>query len=158
MSSPSPASLKEVTLAVRRQAFPFPVLRYLCKAWWICWKRRGAGTRERRCDVRLGTGHDFSVIPRNVQRSLRAVVTPEPGWRGDVPTWFGIDCDIGRVEMRLPVQASLGVPYWRFPLLVLLPVRPSRYDPSYIWLGSQFLEEYRVEVRLGPTAGKLLIP
>jgi hypothetical protein len=60
--------------------------------------------------------------------------------------------------MYLPVQASLGIPHWRFALLVLLPDRPWRHDPPYILLASQFLEEYQVQVRLEPTAGKLLIP
>src|SRR5262249_2702674 len=142
----SSSFFKEVVLPTHRQVTPFPFIRYHSEAWWVCWKRKGSGTRERRCDVRLTTGHDFSVIPYRVQKTLRAVVTPEPGWRGDVPTWFGIDCSVGRVEMRLPVQPSLGIPFWRFSVLAL-PDRASRRDPPYILLGAQFLEEYQVQVR-----------
>ncbi len=97
-------------------------------------------------------------MPRYIQKRLDLVVTAEPGWLGDVPPWFASACSIGRVEMHLPVQPSLGVPHWRFSLLVLLPDKRLRRDPPIVLLGAQFLEEYRARARLEPAGGKLLLP
>ena len=99
------------------------------------------------------------ILP-SVRDPLDLAWAPEPRWGGPVPDWRGIPCRLGRVEMWLPGEGTLLLR--PFSLLALLPERdPPEWLP-YALLGVQFLQEYRVVVRLdcgqAPAAGSLLIP
>jgi hypothetical protein len=104
------------------------------------------------------------VIPRTIRDLLDLEIGPAAGWRGNVPTWFGIPCSIGRVTMWLPVQEQPGQ-YRDFSLLVLLAREELTDAPPFIHLGAQFLLEYGVEVLLNyrpvppaTSSGQLVIP
>src|SRR5947209_4850063 len=98
---------------------PSPAFRFLCQSWWTC-HSNGRHTWRNRCDALLATGQALSVIPRAVQENLDLVIRPEPGWRGQVPSWFGVACRIGRVAMWLPIADNPGQ-LREFSLLALLP-------------------------------------
>jgi len=88
------------------------------------------------------------------------MVMPERGWKGQIPTWFGVPCRIGRVKMWLSVlEAELPR---EFALLALLPRHDLEDAPPFVQLGTQFLLEYRAKLDLdcsSPTiGGRLLIP
>jgi hypothetical protein len=59
-------------------------------------------------------------------------------------------------------QATLGVAHRDFSVLALLPKHDVADIPPYIFLGTQFLFEYRAELVLGCSAeipaGRLVIP
>jgi hypothetical protein len=80
--------------------------------------------------------------PAPVQQSIDLVISPVPGWKGQVPTWFGISCRIGRVSLWLPIQEQVGQ-YREFSLLALLPRDDLKEAPPFVHLGAQFLVEYR---------------
>jgi hypothetical protein len=141
---------------------PSPIVHYFCESWWTCHTAPGSKHHYReRLDSILSTSQGLSVIPPTVFERLDLVVLPERGWKGQVPTWFGIPCRIGRVTMWLAVQEAAG-PYREFSLLALFPRHDLEDAPPFIYLGTQFLLEYRAELRLdcsSPTAeGRLLIP
>jgi hypothetical protein len=109
----------------------------------------------------LATGQPLSVISPTTRQALDIVALPVPGWRGRVPTWFGIACRVGRVRLWLPVHEEPGR-YREFSLLVLLPRQDLEGAPPYIHLGTQFLLEYRARVVLDCSSavipGHLIIP
>jgi hypothetical protein len=102
----------------------------------------------------------LSVLAPQIRDGLDIEVTPEPGWNQPVPPWHGVPCAVGRVRLWLPVHGNL--PHRPFALLVLLP----QYDPPdalpYIFLGVQFLLEYRATLVVDCSQrhgdGKLRIP
>jgi hypothetical protein len=145
-----------------RLAFPTPTAHYICESWWTCYSTPSAAYHYReRIDSLLATEHALSVLPARVQQSLDLVITPVPGWRGQVPTWFGISCRIGRVSLWLPIREHAGH-YREFSLLTLLPRADLKDAPPFILLGVQFLVEYRAGVLLdcatASNIGKLNIP
>src|SRR5438067_5763710 len=87
--------------------YPSPTVRYLCTAWWTCYSTP-RHTWRNRCDLLLATDQAISVIPAAVLQMLDLVIKPAPGWRGQVPSWFGIPCRIGRVALWLPIQEHSG--------------------------------------------------
>jgi hypothetical protein len=103
------------------------------------------------------------VILPSIRHDLDLVVTPEPAWNATVPDWRGIPCRIGRAQMWLPVQGAL--PLRPFSLLALFPMRGDPNALPYVYLGIQFLLEYRVRLLLdcssgtpAASAGQLIIP
>ena len=140
--------------------FPSPTVRYLCRSWWTC-HSTARHTWRTRCDALLATGHTLSVVPPTIRQNLDLVVMPVPGWRGQIPTWFGIPCRIGRATIWLPVQAG-PIPYREFSLLVLLPTQDLEDAPPFIHVGTQFLLEYKAKVQLDCSSieglGRLVIP
>jgi hypothetical protein len=140
---------------------PFPTSRYLCGSWWTCWTAPARQHTWRLCtDSVLATEEPLSVILPSISDPLDLVWRPEPGWAGPVPDWRGIPCQVGRVEMWLPLEGTFLLR--PFSLLALLPNHdPPEWLP-YVLLGVQFLQENRAVVRLDcgqtPAAGSLTIP
>jgi hypothetical protein len=87
-------------------------------------------------------------------------VMPDPAWANLTPSWGGISCRIGRVQLWFPVRGSLLLR--PFSLLVLLPDREPSHALPYVLLGAQFLMEYEVTATLdcsgGQGRGHLSIP
>jgi hypothetical protein len=79
-------------------------------------------------------------------------VNPVPGWKGMIPTWFGITCRIGRATLWLPVQENPGQ-LRSFSTLVLLPQLELTDAPPFVHLGTQFLIEHQAEVFLDGRPG-----
>src|SRR5260370_19681688 len=94
-------------------------LRYLCPCWWTC-HSTGRHTWRVRCDSLLATGQLLSVIPPTIRQNLDVAIKPARGWRGQIPTWFGIPCRIGRVAVWLPIEQGPEL-YREFSLLVTFP-------------------------------------
>lgn len=140
--------------------FPSPSVRYLVGSWWTC-HSGPKHTWRNRSDSLLASGQPLSVIPKTIRELLDMVITPVPGWKGQVPTWFGVSCKIGRVVLWLPSDDEPGV-YRDFSLLALLPREELEDAPPFIHLGAQFLLEYQVQIQLDwsslHSVGKLLIP
>src|ERR1700736_2410757 len=111
------------TIALKPSLMPAPadVVHYVCEFWWTC-HTGTAGKHYYRelLDSMLATGQGLSVIPPAVLERFDLVITPEPGWKGQVPTWFGVPCRIGRVKMWLRVLGE-PAPYREFSLLTILP-------------------------------------
>lgn len=137
-------------------SLPSPSVRYLCQSLWSCYST-SYHTWRRRGDLLLATGQAYSVVPPTARHDMSLDVMPEPGWRGQIPTWFGTPCRIGRVTLWLPIQAG-QTPYREFSLLVLLPRDDPEDAPPFIHLGAQFLVEYQAHVFLDGAPGRLVIP
>lgn len=143
-------------------SYSLPANRYVCEAWWTC--RSTAHHRWRnRSDCLLATGHPLSVVQPQIRHDLDLEVWQEPRWTGAIPDWDGIPCRLGRVEMWLPVQGNQ--PLRPFLLLVLLPRRTAWHALPYVYLGAQFLLEFRAQLTLDCSSGtphaltgRLLIP
>jgi hypothetical protein len=139
---------------------PAPTVRFLCEAWWTCYS--GARhTWRNRCDALLATGERLSVILPTTRRLLDIVVTPEAGWSGEVPSWYGVPCRLGRVALWLPVRENPGE-YRPLSLLALLPKKDLEDAAPFVYLGAQFLVEHHVQVNLDCSSttafGQLVIP
>jgi len=125
--------------------------RYLCEAWWTC--RSTARHRWRdRSDFLLAKEQPLSVIQPQIRHDLDLEVRPEPRWTGAIPHWQGIPCRLGRVEMWLPVRGNQ--PLRSFLLLVLLPRRTAAHALPYVYLGAQFLVEFRTQLTLDCSSGR----
>lgn len=139
---------------------PSPGIHFFSESWLSCYSTP-KHTWRNRCDCLLATEQPLSVIPPSAFQMLDIVIAPVPGWKGNVPTWFGIPCRIGRVTLWLPNQEEPGR-LRDFQLLVLAPKFNLEDAAPFIHLGTQFLLEYRVQVILegeSPTSGgKLIIP
>jgi hypothetical protein len=133
--------------------YPAASARFLCESWWTCYSTAGHTWRNR-SDSLLATGLPLSVISPTIRDALDLEVTPAPGWGGQIPTWFGIVCRIGRVTVWLPVQENPGY-YQAFSLLALLPTQELADAPPFIHLGAQFLLEYRVRVSIDGSSGSM---
>jgi hypothetical protein len=142
-------------------SYPFPGTRFYCQSWWTCRTvPRRKTTWRMHFDSLLATSDDLSVLLPSVRHLYDIVVTPEPRWgRRRVPTWHGLSCRLGRVEMWLPVEEG-EVPLRPFSLLVRVPATDPPGALPYVLLGTQFLQEYgvRVELEAGSGAGRLIIP
>jgi hypothetical protein len=69
-----------------------------------------------------------------------------------VPSWFGINCRIGRATLWLPVQEIPGQ-FQSFSILVLLPQQDLTDAPPFVHLGAQLLLEHQAEVFLDGRPG-----
>jgi hypothetical protein len=140
--------------------YPSPTLRFLCHSWWTC-RSTPRHTWRRRCDCLLALGQPLSVIPWAIQQSLDLVIKPAPGWKGQVPTLFGVSCRIGRAALWLPVEENPGE-YREFALLALFPKQDVEDAPPYVHLGMQFLLKQKGQVFLDcstpATEGRLVLP
>jgi hypothetical protein len=140
--------------------YPSPAVHYLCQSWWTC-SSTSSHTWRNRCDSLLATGQMLSVIPATIRDTMEVVVEPVRGWKGRVPSWYGIACRIGRVTLWLPIEEEPGR-YRELSLLGLLPKEDLEDAPPFILLGTQFLLEYQAQVVLdcsGATnPGRLLLP
>jgi hypothetical protein len=141
---------------------PAALVHYICETWWTCHTAPGSKHIYReRLDSLLSTGQGLSVIPPTVLERLDVVIVPEPGWRGQVPTWFGVPCRIGRVRMWLSILEAAR-PYREFALLAIFPRHDLEDAPPFVQLGTQFFLEHRAELLLdcsSPTReGRLIIP
>jgi hypothetical protein len=100
-------------------------------------------------------------MPRTIRERLGIEILPVPGWKGQVPTWFGVPCRIGRVTIWLPLEDGPSL-YRELPLLVLLPREDLEDAPPFIYLGMQFVLEHRAQVILDGTSpgnhGRLIVP
>jgi hypothetical protein len=99
-------------------------------------------------------------VPQSVYDRLDMVSVPEASWSGTAPTWRGVPCDVGRVTIWLPVQGHLVLR--DLSLLALLPQSDPPDSLPYVLLGTQFLLEHRVTLRLDcgqpPGNGHLEVP
>jgi hypothetical protein len=141
---------------------PTPVAHYFCESWWACHTAPGSRHQYReRLDSLLSPGQGLSVIPGTVFERLDLVTVPERGWRGQVPTWFGVPCRIGRVKLWLAVEGAPGT-YREFSLLALFPRGDLDDAPPFVQLGTQFLLENRAKLHLDCSSpsrgGRLIIP
>ena len=140
-------------------AFPSPSVQFHCETWWTCRSTR-RHTWRARSDSLLATELPLSVLPPSIRDVLDVEITPVPGWRDSVPTWFGVKSSVGRVKIWLPVEATPRI-YRNLSLLVLLPKDDLPDAPPFVHLGTQFLMEYQTQILLncGPaTTGELHIP
>jgi hypothetical protein len=155
------------TTRLQPSLLPLPTvaLRFLCESWWTC-VTPGAphSTWRQRSDCLLNTGLVLSVVPRTIRDRLDLAVTPVPGWSGQVPSWYGIPCGLGRLTVWLPVEENPGQ-YRDFSLLALLPRDDLTDAPPFAHLGVQFLLEYQAQLLLdcssgapGSVNGKIVIP
>jgi hypothetical protein len=87
----------------------------------------------------------------SIRDRLDVVCTPEPTWTGGGGEWRGLPCEVGRVQLWLPVQETFLLR--AFSLLVLLPEREPPDWLPYVLLGTQFLFEYQAVVTLDCSAG-----
>ena len=81
-------------------------------------------------------------MPASIHQHLKLAISPEPKWHAPLPTWHGIPCDVGRVPMWWPVPAQPPT-FRKVSLLVLLPDHDPPDTLPYIYLGTQFLVEFR---------------
>src|SRR5712692_7374819 len=96
---------------------PAAVAHYVCESWWTCHTASGSKHYYReRLDSMLASGQGLLVIPRTVLERLDLVIGPERAWKGQVPTWFGVPCRIGRVKLWLSLLEE-AEPYREFSLL-----------------------------------------
>jgi hypothetical protein len=152
------------TFALKPSLLPGPALiaHYLCESWWTCHTAAGSKHHYReRLDSILATSQGLSVIPPAVLERLDLVVVPERGWKGEVPTWFGVHCRIGRAGIWLPALDEPGT-YQDFALLALFQRRDLDDAPPFVQLGTQFLLEYAAAVHLDCSSrageGRLVVP
>lgn len=103
----------------------------------------------------LDTGAPLSVIPFHVHQSgvhWQSI----PGIRA---TWAGQRCDLGRIEVWLPVDRP---PYLHGPLSLLakFPQSDPPGDPVPILLGLDFFLASQAELQLAipPQDGSILLP
>jgi hypothetical protein len=142
--------------------FPTPAAHFYCETWLTC--HSTAGTRYTfrvRADSLLATEHPLSVIPLPIQHQLDVAVKPARGWKGHVPSWFGISCRIGRVSWWLPTQEGPGS-YREFSLLAMRPQTELEDAAPFLYLGTQFLLEYQAQIHIDGSSlaagGRLVIP
>jgi hypothetical protein len=122
------------------------VVRFLVVSWWTC-VSTGTHTWRNRSDSLIAPGQPLSVIPPTARNILNLDVYPVPGWRGRIPSWYGIPCRIGRVILWLANEENPGQPR-PFSLLALLPQQEPPDAPPFIQIGAQFLVEYRGQLLL----------
>jgi hypothetical protein len=142
--------------------FPAPVVHYFCESWLTCHGEPSTRhTYRERADSFLATEQLLSVIPLPIRELIDIQVTPERGWKGQIPTWYGIPCRIGRVRLWLPTQAGPSS-HRDFSLLALLPERELEDASPLIHVGTQFLLEHRAQVHLDCSSsdgrGRLIFP
>jgi len=79
---------------------PAPAVHHVSQSWWTC--HCGASGRHRyreRFDTMLAPGLLLTVMPPTVTERFELEILPEPGWKGQIPSWFGIPCRLGRVTV-----------------------------------------------------------
>jgi hypothetical protein len=145
-----------------RLPFPTPVVHYFCESWLTCHSTPSTRyTYRERIDALLATEQLLSVIPLPIRELIDVAISPARGWKGQVPTWFGIPCRVGRVKLWLPIEEGPGS-HREFSLLVLLPEQELEDASPLIHLGTQFLLEYHADVHLDCSSsagqGRLVIP
>jgi hypothetical protein len=145
-----------------RFPLPAPAVHYISESWWTCPSgSTGQHHYRERLDSLLAIGQLLSVIPPNATERFDLEIMPERGWKGQVPTWFGVPCRIGRVTVWLPTLEG-PAPLRSFPLLALFPREDIEDAPPFVHLGTQFLLEHRAELHLdcsSPTGeGRLVFP
>jgi hypothetical protein len=139
---------------------PIATVRFLSQAWWTCHSSPGHTWRVR-SDVVLASGEAYCVVPFSTRQHLDPVIKPVAGTKGIAPRWRGAACSFGRLTIWLPIEEDTST-HRNFSILALLPKHDVADVPPYIFLGTQFLFEYRAELLLGcstetPT-GRLVIP
>jgi hypothetical protein len=103
----------------------------------------------------VDTGAPLSVIPFHVhQQGLRW--QPIPGIRA---TWSGQPCDLGRIDVWLPVDQPPAV-RGPFSLLAKVPRSDPPGDPVPVLLGLEFFLAYQAGFVLFPPPqdGRILLP
>jgi hypothetical protein len=103
----------------------------------------------------VDTGAPLSVIPFHIQqKGLRW--QPIPGIRA---TWSGQPCDLGRIDVWLPMDQPTSV---RGPLSLLakFPRSDPPGDPVPVLLGLEFFLAHQAEFQLlpPPQDGRILLP
>jgi len=105
--------------------------------------------------VWVDTGAPLSVIPFHVQQK-GLHWQPIPGIRA---SWSGQRCDLGRIDVWLPVDRSPSV---RGPLSLLakFPRSDPPGDPVPVLLGLEFFLAHQAEFQLVPPPqdGRILLP
>src|SRR5260370_3847358 len=127
---------------------PAAAVHYVCQSWWTC--HTGIGGKHyyrERLDSLLSLGEGLSVIPPAVLERLDLFIEPVKGWKGQVPTWLGAPCRVGRVKLWLAILEGTG-PYREFSLLALFPRHDIEDAPPFVPLGTQVLLVYRAELHL----------
>jgi hypothetical protein len=131
----------------------------LALAWWTC-ASTGQYTWRQRSDALIASGSALSVVPPTIRNDMALDVYPVRGWRGQIPSWFGVPCRIGRVTIWLPIVENNGQ-LQSFSLLALFPQQELTDAPPYIHLGAQFFVEHQVQVVLdgqNPSSSRLVLP
>jgi hypothetical protein len=109
----------------------------------------------------LAPGQLLTVMPPTVTERFDLEILPERGWKGQVPTWFGVPCRVGRVTIWLPILEG-PAPLRALSLLALFPREEVDDMPPFIQIGTQFLLEHRTELHLDYSSpageGRLVIP
>ncbi len=109
----------------------------------------------------LAPGLLLTVMPPTVTERFDLKILPERGWKGQVPTWFGIACRRGRATIWLPILEG-PAPLRALSLLALFPGEEVDDTPPFVQLGTQFLLEHRAELSIDYSSsageGRLLIP
>jgi len=95
----------------------------------------------------IATGQILSVIPPRATERFDIEILPERGWKGQVPSWYGVPCRIGRVTIWLPILEG-PAPLRPLPLLALFPREEVEDAPPFVLLGTQFLLEHRAELHV----------
>jgi hypothetical protein len=152
------------TIALRPSLLPLPLptSHYVCESWWTCHSAPASKHQYReRLDSILATSQGLSIIQPAVLERLDLVTTPERGWKGQVPTWYGIPGRVARVTIWLAIRDEPGT-YQEFSLLALFPRRDLEDAPPFVHLGTQFLLEHTAAIHLDCSSpageGRLVMP
>src|SRR5437762_14137756 len=121
--------------------YPSPSVRFLCVTWWTCQSTPKKSWRSR-SDSIVASGQALSVIPRSIRDLLDIRIKPVSGWKVAAPSWFGIPCSVGRATVWFPFADDPGLLH-DYSLLALLPRDELADAPPFVYLGAQFLLEYR---------------
>ena len=79
---------------------PAPAVHHVSQSWWTCHSGASGCHRYReRFDTMLEPGLLLTVMPPTVTERFDLEIHPEPGWKGRIPSWFGIPCRLGRVTI-----------------------------------------------------------
>jgi hypothetical protein len=152
------------TTVFRPSLFPLPApaAHHVTESWWTC--HSGAAVHHQyreRFDTMLAPGLLLTVMPPTVRERFELDVLPERGWKGQVPTWLGIPCRLGRVTIWLPIL-EVPAPLRPLSLLALFPAEEVEDAPPFVQLGTQFLLEHRAELFVDYSSpageGRLAIP
>jgi hypothetical protein len=103
----------------------------------------------------------LTVMPPTVRDRFDIEILPEPGWKGHIPSWFGIPCRLGRVTIWLPILEG-PAPLRPLSLLALFPAKELEDSPPFVQLGTQFFLEHRTGLSIDYSSpmgeGRLLVP
>ncbi len=141
---------------------PAPAVHHITESWWTC--QSGTSGRHQyreRFDAMLAPGLLLTVMPASVTERFDLEIAPERGWKGQVPSWCGVPCRVGRVTIWLPIIEGPG-PLRALSLLALFPREEVEDALPFVQLGTQFLLEHGAQLHIDYSSpageGRLIIP